>query len=282
MADVTIRGVKVILAEFDRSVTNLTEAFESELTAMVGTAQAAVLADLQKRLAMTRGVIDRTPANVRVLRKIDELLSAAMKRAGYQALVEEFVSTFNGSLPYFDEILDAISAALKTPLKAKWSKTDLAVFESQQLSSMDALASVVNGSATATKRKALTSIGALPYRDLVEQIVSGFGRAVPESAGLAETSQVMFYRTVTDRGFRQIEADLPAGTVRYFYEGPSDKLTRPFCKQLLARTKREPMTRAEIDKLDNGALPNVFISGGGFRCRHSWCVSTIEAEPKAA
>ena len=29
-------------------------------------------------------------------------------------------------------------------------------------------------------------------------------------------------------------------------------------------------TRAAIEALDNGQLPNPFITGGGYNCRHSW------------
>lgn len=52
----------------------------------------------------------------------------------------------------------------------------------------------------------------------------------------------------------------------YPFEGPKDKLRRPFCRELLECDK--PPARAEIDALRNDQLPDVFVAGGGHRGRH--------------
>ena len=90
-----------------------------------------------------------------------------------------------------------------------------------------------------------------------------------------------WYRTATDRAFQIIEEDLPAQEIRYEYSGLDDKLTRPFCEHLLEVGKA--YTRAEIEKMDNGQLPNVFLTGGGWNCRHQWILDTssfIEMKPE--
>jgi len=267
------RRVAEVLAEHSEYIDSLVTAFEAELQNMVASAQARTIGILQKRLTITDGVIDRTPANQRLLRQIDDFLRASMNRAGYPQLAEEFVTSFNGHLPYFDEMLDAISENLKTPLKVQFSGKDLALFESQQISTLESLTTVVDTVAAAVKKRALMSVGALPFGDVVEQVAKTFGRSVTEATTLAETSTTMFYRTVTDRGFQQIEAYLPKGTIRYRFEGPRDKLTRPFCKRMLAR--KAPLTREQIEALDNGQIPNPFISGGGYNCRHQWVIEEI-------
>jgi hypothetical protein len=52
----------------------------------------------------------------------------------------------------------------------------------------------------------------------------------------------------------------------YAYVGPVDAIIRPFCLEHIGRV----YTKAEIDALDNGQLPNPFLTGGGYNCRHLW------------
>lgn len=270
------KGVAEVLSEHNQYIDSLVGAFEDELRGMVASAQAKVLGELQKRLSITDGVIDKTPANQRVLRQVDDFMRTAMDRAGYPQLAEEFVGGFNGQLPYFDEMLDSISANLKRPLETAFSKADVALFESQQISALESLGAIVDTVAAAVKKRALMSVGALPFGDLAEQISTTFGRSISEAATLAETSTTMFFRTVTDRGFRRIEQNLPAGWAKFKYEGPRDKLTRPFCQRMLERTAKEPLKREQIEALDNGQIPNPFVSGGGYNCRHQWILTAPE------
>lgn len=52
----------------------------------------------------------------------------------------------------------------------------------------------------------------------------------------------------------------------YAYVGPVDAIIRPFCLQHIGKV----YTKAEIEALDNGQLPNPFLTGGGYNCRHLW------------
>lgn len=52
----------------------------------------------------------------------------------------------------------------------------------------------------------------------------------------------------------------------FWYAGPADAIVRPFCRLHLGKV----YTRAEIDALDNGQLGNVFLTAGGYNCRHLW------------
>jgi hypothetical protein len=52
----------------------------------------------------------------------------------------------------------------------------------------------------------------------------------------------------------------------YGYVGPVDGVVRPFCLEHLGKV----YTKAEIDALDNGQLPNAFLTAGGYNCRHLW------------
>ena len=54
--------------------------------------------------------------------------------------------------------------------------------------------------------------------------------------------------------------------VAYVYLGPDDNLTRPFCDSLVERR----LLREQIDQLDNDQIADVWITRGGYNCRHGW------------
>src|SRR5262249_28655335 len=115
------------------------------------------------------------------------------------------------------------------------------------------------------------------FADLAEMLADGTEKTVGQASTIAATSQSTFYRTIQARQFE--DAD-PAGKFKYRYAGPDDKFTRPFCEHQLQR--KNPLTQAEIEQLDNGQLPNPFVTGGGFNCRHQWILDTASAMRAAA
>lgn len=52
----------------------------------------------------------------------------------------------------------------------------------------------------------------------------------------------------------------------FVYIGPIDQRTRPTCRI----ASEYVWQREQIAKLDNGQLPNVFLTCGGWNCRHHW------------
>lgn len=52
----------------------------------------------------------------------------------------------------------------------------------------------------------------------------------------------------------------------FLYTGPVDGRTRDWCLDRVGKV----YTRAEIERMDNGQLPNPFLTGGGYNCRHSF------------
>jgi hypothetical protein len=97
-------------------------------------------------------------------------------------------------------------------------------------------------------------------------------RRLPQQLGdileHAEARVQTLYDTAVSIYGRQVEAEAAgddAATV-FAYMGPVDAKTRDFCLGHVGRV----YTRAEIDTLDNGQLSNVFLTGGGYNCRHVW------------
>lgn len=257
-----------IFRRHSEKIDSLLSVFERELQSILYSALARTQARLQAGLGITDGRIDRTAKNSRFMRRVDSILLEEMERGGFGLLVDDLVAQFPGQLPFFNEIVARLSDAMQKPLVVQFGKPDLAVFQAQGELASDGLAAVLESAAARTKQKALLSVGGLPFRDLVTQMSDSFGRAMPEAVGLAETATSSYYRTIADRGFRLIEKDTGI-KLKYKYEGPKDKLTRPFCKKIVGKT----FTRPQIDRMDNGQIGNVFISAGGWRCRHQWMVA---------
>jgi len=109
-------------------------------------------------------------------------------------------------------------------------------------------------------------------------LAAKFDDSIGRVRTIADTGMSTFYRTATDRAFQRIQAEQEA-PLRYRYSGPVDKLERPFCRHLTDTDRA--YTREQIDRMDNGQLPNVFITGGGWNCRHQWILDTRELEVRA-
>jgi hypothetical protein len=256
----------------DDFIDSLLANFERELTAILHAATARTQARLRDALSVKDGKIERSVKNTRTLRKLDLMFMDEMERAGYGHLLTELVNQFPGQLTFFQDTLDVLSESMKNPLPpVKFSSRDLSVFADQGLSAKDSLEAVMESIAGRAKQKVLLSVGGLSFADLAESLSTYLSRSLPEAVGLAETATATYYRTLADRGYQLIEGDLPEMEVRYKYEGPLDKLTRPFCSHLLNVDRS--YTRAQIDDMDNGQIPNVFISAGGWRCRHQWVIA---------
>lgn len=272
--------VKEIILRHDGYVTATVNAYTSRLEDIVTIATARTTAELQHKLdILPDGTIANTAANQRVLRGLDQIFQEEMDAAGYQALNKAYTSQFAGQLQFLDDIIDKIGESLNKPLpdvKDAIKAEDRRVLASQQTSTIAQLDTVLDTVAASAKRQALFSVAGLSAKDLASTLATAFQKTVGQSSALAETAQVAFYRTVSDKSFRVIEEDLPGFEIRYEYDGPLDKLNRPVCRHWREQSiAGKRWTRKEIDELDNGpGQPKpVFIFCGGVRCRHQFVIS---------
>lgn len=112
------------------------------------------------------------------------------------------------------------------------------------------------------------------WRGLVQQVLSK--RAWPDIlAGLQSTLDRTqahvrtLFDTQTSIFGRQVEAIATqhlGPTQPFLFVGPIDAVTREFCLDRVGKV----YSRAVIDDMDNGQLPECFLTGGGYNCRHSW------------
>lgn len=258
-------------------------AFEDHLREIIGRAQSATLDRLLKKLTVTGGAIEQTAANIRTLRRLNDIFMREMNRAGYERLVNAFVNGFPQQLPFLQETLAVISEQLKEPLPpVDFTAKDLKVFSAVRANSVVALEGVIQSGATTAMTQALFSIGGLKFSELVSTLQQKFDTTLARATTLADTAQATFYRTALDRAYQIIEKDAPAIPQTYRYSGPEDSRNRPFCHRLLTADKG--YSREEIERMDNHQLPNVFLTAGGWNCRHQWILDTraILARMKAA
>jgi hypothetical protein len=76
-----------------------------------------------------------------------------------------------------------------------------------------------------------------------------------------DTATAILGRRIEQAATEDLGPDQP-----FLYVGPIDAVTRDFCLDHVGQV----FSRKAIDEMDNGQLPDVFTTGGGYNCRHSW------------
>ena len=252
----------------EQAVESLVFGFERDLKPIIARARREVIETLTSRLSVVDGKIANTRTNQRVLRSVRQLFERAMERAGYSELVDSYVAQFGGQFEFFDRVVKDLGETVGLDLSVVFGPRDKAFFEAHQAGAMSILDGVVERVGLDAQRQALFSVGGLKLSSLISELTEEFDTSLAEARTIADTSLSMFYRVITDRGFQIIENEHPQLEMRYRPDGPLDKLTRPFCTGLM-RANRS-YSRKEIDAMDNGQIPGVFASFGGFNCRHQW------------
>lgn len=258
------------LSAYDES---MLEHFVGTLRRILTTAQTRTIAAAQNGLAFEGGSLVRNKANSRFLRRLGVLFTNEAEQAGLSTMLEAYAETFDGSLTYMGDIVEIIRTAVKKPLPVlNLTQADLNLGEAIKANTVASIEGVVQSAAEMTARKLLFSVGGLKFEDLVGLLAKQLDVTVGQATTIATTSQSTFYRSISANQYQRMEE--ANGPMRYKYAGPRDKFNRPFCKHELDRTVS--LARERIEKLDNGQLPNPFVSAGGFNCRHQWILD-VEA-----
>ena len=182
-------------------------------------------------------------------------LQAALTRAGYQRLVE---TAANQTVSQMASVFRAGRGAQNAGGLGRLTPLRLQALE--RLLAADLLG--VGRSAAHTAWRAAAQ--AIYSQKPVEALIAEIARALEKSFAQART---VFDTQVSVVG-RQIEAIATEASPEqaYLYVGPVDAKTRDWCLDKAGRV----YTRDRIDALDNGQLPNPFLTGGGFNCRHTF------------
>jgi hypothetical protein len=265
-----------ILAAQADEIEAIVASFERNLDEVLRLAAQDVKKQLRKRLEIQKGIVTGSAGNQAVLETVDELLERAMAVRGYEGVLDRYIESFNGQFVSFDQVLKHINSELQWPLPTpNFDGPVKAELDSLKKTQRTLIDDTVGKAVLAAKGAALTSVGALTPEQLAQSISEQLGKSIAQAESLADTGISTFYRAINDKGFRIIEADLPRFKIRYTYEGPLDKLNRPFCRKLQEKANAgKSWTRKQIDAMKNGQIPNVWLTAGGYRCRHQWIVDT--------
>lgn len=269
-------SLQSLLSSHADDIDAIAASFERDIQAVIRKASAEVAQQLKNRLDIEGGTVTASAGNQNILASVDSMLEKSMLANGYNEALQKYIDSFNGQYVAFGEVLKQINSELEWPLpQPKFTGPALSELEALKVTQRTLIEGAVQTAATAAKRVALMSVGAVTPKELAQSISEQLHKSIGQAESLADTGISTFYRSISDTGFRMIEEDLPGFKIRYQYDGPLDVLTRPFCTKVQRQSNAgKSWTRAEIDKMDNGQLPNVWLTAGGYRCRHQWIIDT--------
>lgn len=223
-------------------------------------ALARVLRDTERRLVpLVRDVSDGSRTAIvkaALAARTRREIRAALEQAGYDQLAE---TALGGPLDRMTaRVLDARRLAQQTvKLSGAFAERIEALRLLHQTDLLDEGDDMARALWQATTRGVF---GSRPSTKILADLGDVFDDREPQIRTLYDTAISIFGR--------QVEA-LQAGDdpeTPFLYLGPADDKTRDFCLEHVGKV----YTRDEIDALDNGQLDNVFLTGGGYNCRHAW------------
>lgn len=241
-----------------RFVDNAVQDFEGKL--------ATVVTDIQNRAAklITELEVD---SNGRIISDTTNLQLALALQADIEQFLGDYTQVGRDILAQYPDLLKFTDQALAIA-NVDPSFTGVQQQSLLQLQRLD-LSNFAN-------------IGSSTLRVLEDQIVRAVvaGRARSDIIKSLQEAEVSLgtAKTWADTSLHQFERhtrkmmyDNNPEIERFSYVGSLDNVTRPFCRSLLLDSRNERgFSRDEIDSLNNGQIDDVWISGGGFNCRHDW------------
>ena len=247
MSDAKARGQKIA-----ETADRLSNAFARELAVVLRHAERILQPILREALDGDRSARVSGARGLAVRRQLREALSTA----GYARMVDEATVT---AVERMAEAMLAtrigqagVKLVQPNPLKLQ-ALVDIGRYNLLDVAD-DAARELWRGLAT-------WAFSATPTNQIIDDLLNRLDADVANVHTLFDTQVSMFGRQVEALATEHLPDDQP-----YLYVGPNDHKNRPFCKELVGQV----MTRDRIEALDNEQLPNPFVTGGGYNCRHSW------------
>lgn len=252
-----------------KSVQKKVEAFLEDLREVSVVSTKAVIAYINRSTEQDGGILKNSPQNALALRSLDREYVSALSLAGYHEVVSKFVSTFSDEVDAFREMYQEMRE--ETPSIPAFTLTPddgevLATRASLSLAALEANMVEVVG---ALRRASVLVIGEVPI-DFVADYVSDVIGRTSKVGPLAKDLLFGFFRNVSTLAYSNVEA--LGATPLYTYTGTNIEGTREFCSSLASVS----LTKQQIEQLNNGQIPNVFMNAGGYGCSHFWRISGVE------
>jgi hypothetical protein len=216
---------------------------------------ARVLRDLERELR--RLVLDAMQGSQTALSravraaKLRKELQKALDAAGYTHLTETATSEA------LDRLVDQLSTLRGAAKLAAFTTSDQTrILALKEIARIDLLGA---GQDVAHALWRTLAQGLYSQRRVVDLLDD-----LSDAVDVEEARLRTLYDTTVSIFGRQVEALKAKDGDVFAYVGPIDQKLRPFCRAHVGKV----YTRTEIDALDNGQLPNTFLTGGGYNCRH--------------
>ncbi len=223
------------------------------------------LATLITRFQQREGRLVRTAQQIGQAIAVRDDIRALLRVAGYDTLVAAAMDKPLDRLAA--QVLESSAIAQASNVRTVGAAKAVQAFKDGRLAQ---LVGVGNDVADTLWRTVLDGVlGARPAFDLLTDLEDVLDTSRAGARTVYDTAVSTFSRQVDQLDTTGEPDEL------FLYAGPADLKTRPFCRERVGRV----FTRADIDKMDNGQLPNVMLTGGGYNCRHSWkAVSAFDQE----
>jgi hypothetical protein len=235
------------------------------VSAAYATELARVLRDLEgslRRLAIdaSQGSVSAMVRAVRAA-KLRKQITTALEAAGFKRLAE------TASTTYLDTVLAQVLVMQQAAQVAAFTSADMTkILALKELAQRDMLQQGAAIAHAVWRTLAQGLFAARPVADLIDDLAD----ALDDEQHAART----LYDTAVSVFGRQVEAMKATPEDVFAYVGPADVKVRPFCHEHLGKV----FTRDEIHAMDNGQLPDCFLTGGGYNCRHTFiAVSKLSA-----
>ena len=258
MANGLSDSLRSTLQAQDAEISIASRKFDERLKHALELALLALIPWLMQNLTLVNGDIALSAANLKVLATVGERLFQLMMESGLSTATSDFSAVLEDQGKFLSRILQELHLPnFDEGLSNASINARLAQLSRQVMlwSEYAALA-------------AESTIGSSP-QDIVYAVKRQFAKLSPGQ--YAATLLSTHSRTLANAVYQAEESK--HGPLNYIYAGPpsGDPVIRPFCKKLMSEVEGgQSWTRDEIDEMDNGQIPNVFISCGGFNCRHQW------------
>jgi hypothetical protein len=239
----------------------LTHSFAGELAIVLDLLKTKIRALVKKLRTDEGGRIAGTQQNLALAMRLRSDLVKALDDAGFGRMVLRAV----------DEPLDRLAAqVLRGGPDVRLGAFDVDALVAMKQIRLADLLQVGEDMAVQLWRVTLDGVvGARPVMDLVEDI--------SDFMDISERRARTVYDTLVSTYSRQVGQIGTTGEPdeAFLYVGPDDDKTREFCKSRVDKV----FSRAAIEQMDNGQLPNPMLTGGGYNCRHQFKrVSAIDFE----
>lgn len=242
----------------------ITRDFADELLQVVRLLATQIRA-LYREFDLRDGRLVSTASNLgRAIRIRQDILNA-LDAAGFRDVLMAAV----------DEPLDRLAAKVFQTSKIANQAATLTPFDVNALAAMKELQfadlfSIGEEAARTIWRGTLDAVvSARPMADVIADIEEALDATAAEARTIYDTGVSIFSRQVEQLHTTGEPDEL------FLYAGPADSKTRTFCMKHVGKV----FSRADIEEMDNGQLPDVMTTGGGYNCRHVWKrVSLLDEE----